>query len=96
MMLIKKTAVLLLCVVMLLSCAVTAYAEGEYVTDGENVYLAGDLNGDNTVDVLDYVQAVGGTGARGALDLNGSGAVDNYDYALLRARVLGIDKSIWS
>ena len=67
-----------------------------YVTDGENIYSAGDANADGQVDICDLVAAKNGLGTTAASDLDGSGTVESYDYALIRAMILGIDNSQWT
>ncbi len=93
-----KTLSLVLTVIMLLSCflftGITASAA--QVTDGENFYLAGDVDTSGTIDICDLVAAHIGTGNTIAADLDGTGDIGSYDYALIRAILLGIDKSQWT
>lgn len=94
MLLVKKLVMLLLVCTFLLSVfAVTASAA--YVTDGNGFYEAGDLNGDKMVDICDLVAAKSGLGTTAA-DLDGDGSTGDYDLALIRAMILGIDNSLWT
>ena len=95
MLLVKKLVMLLLVCTFLLSVfAVTASAA--YVTDGNGFYEAGDLNGDKMVDICDLVAAKSGLGTTSAADLDGDGSTGDYDLALIRAMILGIDNSLWT
>lgn len=93
-----KTLSLLLTVVMLLSCFLLTgiTASAAYVTDGENFYTAGDVTDNGTIDICDLVAAHIGSGITVAADLDGDGEVGSYDYALIRAMLLGIDNSQWT
>ena len=95
MLLVKKLVTLLL-VCALLLCAFTVTASAAYVTDGNGFYEAGDTNGDGVVDICDLVAAKGGLGTRAAADLDGNGSTGDYDLALIRAMILGIDNSEWT
>jgi len=95
MLLVKKLVTLLLvCALLLGVFAVTASAA--YVTDGNGFYEAGDVNGDKTVDICDLVAAKSGLGTTAAADLDGDGSRGDYDLALIRAMILGIDNSLWT
>ena len=95
MLLVKKLVMLLLVCTFLLSVfAVTASAA--YVTDGNGFYEAGDLNGDKKVDICDLVAAKSGLGTTADADLDGDGSTGDYDLALIRAMILGIDNSLWT
>lgn len=95
MLLVKKLVMLLLACAFLLSVfAVTVSAA--YVTYGNGFYEAGDLNGDNKVDICDLVAAKSGLGTTAAADLDGDGSTGDYDLALIRAMILGIDNSLWT
>ena len=94
MLLVKKLVTLLLVCVLLL-CAFTVTASAAYVTDGEQLYIAGDANSDGQIDVCDLVKAKVG-GENPAADLDGDGTVGSYDLALIRAMILGIDNSEWT
>ncbi len=49
-----------------------------------NVFLAGDLNGDNVVNSLDYAIFIGKFGSNDSLaDFNGDGEVNTLDYGIL-------------
>lgn len=93
-----KTLAMVLSLVMLLSCTAIGCltASAAYVTDGSNFYAAGDANGDGNVDVTDLVAANIGAGTKAASDLDGDGTVGAYDFALIRAMILGIDNSQWT
>lgn len=93
-----KTLAMVLSLVMLLSCTVFCglTASAAYVTDGNKLYTAGDANGDGNVDVTDLVAANIGAGTKAASDLDGDGTVGAYDFALIRAMILGIDNSQWT
>ncbi len=95
MLLVKKLVTLLL-VCLLLLCAFGFTASAAYVTDGNGFYEAGDLNGDETVDICDLVAAKSGLGTVAAADLDGDGSRGDYDLALIRAMILGIDNSLWT
>lgn len=84
--------------VLLLSCMCLSglTASAAYVTDGTNFYTAGDVNEDGNINVLDLVAANIGSGNTAAADLDGNGAVEAYDYALIRAMILGTDNSQWT
>ena len=97
----KLVMLLLVCTFLLSVFAVTASAA--YVTDGNGFYEAGDLNGDKKVDICDLVAANRSFGAdetssqwSSATDLDGSSEIGSYDLALIRAMILGIDKSQWT
>ena len=95
---VKKILSLFLALTMLVSCFVLSgiTASAAYVTDGDALYEAGDVNSDGTVDILDLVGATIGSGNTTAADLDGTGSVEAYDYALIRAMILGIDESKWT
>lgn len=97
----KRILALLLCIVLVCTCQLSAMAT--YVTDGTNFYIAGDADGDGEASLLDLVRAriyfknsetTGVTAT--AADLNGNGNVDKDDLALIRAMLLGIDKTEWA
>ena len=90
----KLIAILLLCTLFVTAFGVTASAA--YVTDGNGFYLAGDANEDGEVNVCDLVKAKIGAGNSVAADLDGNGTVGAYDFALIRAIILGIDNSLWT
>lgn len=97
----KKTIRLLasvLAVALLISClwASGLTASAAYVTDGNALYLAGDVTGDGNVDIFDLVKASIGEGQTAAADLDGNGEISAYDCALIRAMILGIDNSQWT
>jgi hypothetical protein len=97
----KKTIRILsaiISVTMLISCIClgSLTASAAYVTDGNAFYAAGDATGDGNVDVTDLVAANIGSGTIAAVDLDGDGTVGSYDYALIRAMILGIDNSQWT
>lgn len=89
----------LISLILLCALALTLFAvpvSAAYVTDGNGLYLAGDANEDGKVDVRDLVKANIGTGNSAAADLDGNGTVEGYDFALIRAMILGIDNSQWT
>lgn len=90
----KLVTLLLLCTLFVAAFGLTANAA--YVTDGEGIYLAGDLNEDKNVDIFDLVSANIGKGATAAADLDGDGSIGEYDFALIRAMILEIDDSMWT
>ena len=97
----KKTIRLLsvvLSVAFMLSCICFTglTASAAYVTDGEKLYVAGDVNADGNIDVFDLVSASIGAGTTAAADLDGDGEITSYDCALIRAMILGIDNSQWT
>ena len=83
--------------VLVLSCLLVPMSavSAAYITDGTNFYKAGDLNDDGTIDICDLVKASISADAPAA-DLDGDGTVGAYDYALIRAMILGIDNSQWT
>jgi hypothetical protein len=93
-----KALSMILVVALLVSClsmfGLTASAA--YVTDGNALYQAGDATGDGIVNICDLVAANIGSGSTVAVDLDGNATVDAYDYALIRAMILGIDNSQWT
>ena len=93
-----KTLSMVLALVMLLSCTLIGglTAQAAYVTDGSALYTAGDANTDGNIDVCDLVAANIGAGKTAASDLDGDGTVGAYDFALIRAMILGIDNSQWT
>lgn len=91
----KKMVALVLSLAMLLS-AFSFSASAAYVTDGEGVFLAGDVNGDANINICDLVKANNGGGVSVAADLDGNGTVEAYDFALIRAIILRIDNSLWT
>ena len=88
----------IVCSLVLLLCLIVpmTVASAAYVTDGDKLYVAGDTMADGTIDVCDLVAAQKGLGATAAADLDGDGTVGSYDLALIRAMILGIDKSEWT
>ena len=95
MLLVKKlVTLLLLCTLFVTVFGISANAA--YVTDGENFYLAGDLNDDGKIDIFDLVSANIGKGTTAAADLDGDGNLGEYDFALIRAMILEIDNSMWT
>ena len=94
---IKSLAVVLVLAVFVSCLSIAGLtASAAYVTDGDKLYTAGDANADGTIDVCDLVAAHNGIGATAASDLDGNGTVESYDYALIRAMILGIDNSQWT
>ncbi|MEE0927946.1 MAG: hypothetical protein UIG59_02035 [Acutalibacteraceae bacterium] len=94
---IKSFAMVLVLTVLLSCLCVTGItASAAYVTDGNALYEAGDANGDGIVNICDLVAANIGSGSTVAVDLDGNETVDTYDYALIRAIILGIDNSQWT
>ena len=89
---------LILSVALLISCIFASgiTASAAYVTDGDKLYTAGDVNGDGEINVLDLVCTALGTGSLAAADLDGNNEFGSYDCALVRAIILGIDKSQWT
>ena len=90
----KLATILVLAMCLLMVFAIPASAA--YVTDGNALYTAGDTNGDNEVNICDLVGAYVGSGSSAAADLDGDGSLGAYDYALIRAMILGIDNSQWT
>ena len=90
----KRIFALLLSMVLVCSCSLSAMAA--YVTDGTNLYVAGDANGDGYVDICDLVAANNSDAVIPAADLDGDDAKSGYDLALIRAMILGIDNSQWT
>lgn len=90
----KLIATLLLCTLLVTSFGLTASAA--FVIDSNSFCLAGDANEDGTVNVCDLVKANIGAGNSVAADLDGNGTVGAYDFALIRAIILGIDNSLWT
>ncbi len=91
--------------VLVLSCLLVPMSavSAAYITDGTNFYKAGDVNDDGTIDICDLVAANRSFGAdetssqwSSATDLDGSSEIGSYDLALIRAMILGIDKSQWT
>lgn len=91
--------------VLVLSCMVFTglTASAAYVTDGYGFYPAGDLNDDGNINILDLVKAhlyEGSTSDSSywsvTADLDGTGDIGAYDYALIRAMILGTDNSQWT
>ena len=84
--------------VLVLTCLLVPMSavSAAYVTDGSGFYNAGDANTDGNIDVCDLVAADKGLGTTAASDLDGDGTVGSYDLALIRAMILGIDKSQWT
>ncbi len=70
-------------------------ASAAYITDGTQIFTAGDVNNDGEINICDLVAANNGDGTAAA-DLDGTGDVGAYDYALIRAMILGIDNSQWT
>ena len=89
---------LVLSVALLISCLFASglTVSAAYVTDGNQLYTAGDVNGDGEIDVFDLVSAAIGKGSVAAADLDGNGTVNEYDCARIRAMILGIDNSQWT
>lgn len=93
-----KSKALLLALSLVLCCLfvpMTAVSAA-MVTDGTNLYEAGDANNDGEVNICDLVAANIGEGKTAASDLDGDGTVGAYDFALVRAIILGIDNSQWT
>ena len=76
----KLIAMLLLCALLVSAFTVTASAAS--VTDGENLYLAGDVNGDKVLNICDLVKANIGGGITAAADLDGNGTVEQVGDAI--------------
>ncbi len=67
---------------------VSLNANGQAVLDfdGDTVLRAGDLDGSNSINVLDYaILKVNWFTANPAADVNGDGVVNTLDYALMKA-----------
>lgn len=90
----RLISLMVLCILALTFFSVPASAA--FVTDGNELYLAGDVTDDGNLDILDLVGASIGKGKTAAADLDGDGAISAYDLALIRAMILGIDNSEWT
>ena len=101
----KKITSLLLCLAMLFACTVFAFAyEGEnYVNFSStsnvkfpvNQHIAGDANGDGTVNLLDvitsikYISGDTSNSLRDSIDINSDGSVSITDAMLILKHVVG-------
>jgi len=91
--------------VLVLTCLLVpmSAASAAYITDGDGFYKAGDVNEDGTINICDLVAANSFLNSssdsstwRSTADLDGSSDIGAYDLALIRAMILGIDKSQWT
>ncbi|MBQ9770009.1 MAG: dockerin type I repeat-containing protein [Clostridia bacterium] len=93
----KKFALSLILVLTLTALCFTVNAAAvSYIIDGDNACIAGDADGNGTVDVLDLVKAAVFEDYLKIADVNGNGEVDAADLSLIRSEIIGVDESQWT
>lgn len=93
----RRFAAVALAILCLLMSGISAFALS--VPTGNGFVTAVDADGNGKIDICDLVAIQNCDGKPAADmpagDLDGDGTIGAYDYALVRATILGIDKSEW-